>query len=231
MNEIGFDFISDLYLGPNSEFNWEDKATSLYCIVAGNVSHDINTLMKTMATLSRYYQHIFYVPGTLEYDQLEEYVDLRTDEIVKALSFIPNVGVLHQDVVLIDGIALIGINGWANTHLNEFITDSMYRIQDAGYLAKCITKLQLHIDVKKIIVVSNAVPNKDLYFSEAPEYAKLQWDLLRTIEEYDTEKKMCTWLYGTYEKGVDTVIDDIHYINNPHPQDSPYWPKRITISM
>ena len=37
---LGFDIISDLNLSIDDTFTWEDKPTSLYCIVAGNVSND-----------------------------------------------------------------------------------------------------------------------------------------------------------------------------------------------
>ena len=35
MIDIGFDIIGDLNLEPNDSFNWEDKPTSLYCILTG----------------------------------------------------------------------------------------------------------------------------------------------------------------------------------------------------
>ena len=38
MIDIGFDVISDLNLKRNDSFNWENKATSLYCILSGNIS-------------------------------------------------------------------------------------------------------------------------------------------------------------------------------------------------
>jgi hypothetical protein len=44
--KIGFDLISDLNLSPNDSFNWENKATSLYCIIAGNPARVIKKLNK-----------------------------------------------------------------------------------------------------------------------------------------------------------------------------------------
>ena len=47
MQDIGFDIISDLNLQPDDSFNWENKATSLYCIVAGNNSSDLRTVIQS----------------------------------------------------------------------------------------------------------------------------------------------------------------------------------------
>ena len=45
----------------------------------------------------------------------------------------------------------------------------------------------------------------------------------------DTERKVKTWVFGTYNKMVDTVIDDINYVSNPKRQEQNYYAKRITI--
>ena len=102
----GFDVISDLHLIPNEEFNWEGKATSLYCIIAGNISHDIPTIIKTLSILSRYYQGVFYALGALEYQDVDvSDVYVKTKQLLHACSRIKNVAVLHQNVVIIDGVA------------------------------------------------------------------------------------------------------------------------------
>jgi hypothetical protein len=99
MQDIGFDVISDLNLSPNDSFNWEGKATSLYCLVAGNVSSDSRTIVQTLAHLARFYQGVFYVPGMLEY-QTNLSINERTDEIEEFLNRcqpIFNVAVLIAD--------------------------------------------------------------------------------------------------------------------------------------
>ena len=60
---IGFDVISDLFLTPEESFNWEGKATSLYCVIAGNISNDVKVITQTLRHLSRFYQGIFYIDG------------------------------------------------------------------------------------------------------------------------------------------------------------------------
>lgn len=230
--EIGFDVISDLYLGPDDSFNWENKATSLYCIVAGNVSSDIRTLRQTLLHLSGFYQGIFYIMGSLEYQGYQDNLDSRTLEILETVALIPNTASLFHHVVIVDGIAILGCNGWGipndeNPDLLDIKIRSA-RVDDLGYMYRSVAKLQTHLDVKRIMMVSNAVPRKELYFGEHPKF----YDAFTPLDycvKADTENKIAKWIFGTYEKSVDTVIDSVHYINNPFLKKRPYWAKRITL--
>ncbi len=106
MIDIGFDVIGDLNLKPNDSFNWENKATSLYCILSGNISSDVRTITQTLAHLSKFYQGIFYCPGSLEYDGVEN-TNERTAMVVNLSQKIPNLVILHHNIVIVDGIAII----------------------------------------------------------------------------------------------------------------------------
>ena len=232
MQEIGFDIISDLNLKPNDSFNWENKATSLYCIVAGNISADLRTVLQVLSHLSRLYQGVFYVPGILEY-QTAENIILRNEEISAICSRIPNTILLHQNVITIDGVAVMGVNGWSDAGSMDSV-DQMFRTaaryEDHRYLRSTLERLQRHLDVKKIIVVSNAVPKEDLYFGEEPMVVYDQIPLCDALT-LDTEHKVTHWVFGTYDKLVDTEINNIQYLNNPYSRKSPYWAKRLNISI
>ena len=234
MQDIGFDIITDLNLSPEDSFNWEGKATSLYCLVSGNVSTDIRTVLQTLAHLSKFYHGVFFVPGTLEY-LTSPNIEQRTDELSAIISQIPKVVMLHHNVVIIDGIAVMGANGWNDAvmldsiNTNEIEYNSA-RLQDMAYLHQSIKRLQKHLDVKKIIVMTNAIPDGDLYFGEAPDIANNQIPL-NVVLTGDTEHKVKYWVFGNYEKTTDTYLNDINYINNPYIRKSPYWPKRLTISV
>jgi len=233
MQNIGFDVISDLNLDPHDSFNWEGKATSLYCIVAGNVSSDIRTVGQTLAHLGRFYQGVFYIPGVLEYQEHDGSINQRTDELIMISEQIPNVVMLHHHVVIIDGIAIIGVNGWGTESRENGLLDLLYsaaRIDDIQYLNKSIDKLQRHLDVKKIVIVSSSVPHEDLYFGQAPELVSIQIPLNAALVS-DTEHKVKHWVFGTYDKSADTFIGDLNYINNPYMHRNPYWAKRITVSV
>ena len=232
MNTIGFDLISDLNLSPEDSFNWEGKATSLYCIIAGNISEDLRTIKQTLSHLSKFYQGIFYTLGSLEYHNISDVVK-RTNEIRKACHSVRNLAIMHHHVVVIDGIAVIGANGWyGNTTYDEETASiiEVHRNEDILYLKNTIERLQKHLDVKKIVIVSNSVPGIDLYFGEHPETVDIQLNLNIALIA-DTENKVSHWLYGTYGKVVDTNINDINYINNSSFNRNPYWAKRVAIQI
>jgi len=231
--EIGIDVISDLYLTPEESFNWENKATSLYCIVAGNVSSDARTLYQTLGHLARFYQGIFYVPGPLEYRNCVN-IPIRSKELFNLCKRIPKIAMLHQHVVILDGIAVLGCNGWSvdpdqlpNLTVEDIDTA---RYEDILYMKSSIDRLQTHLDVKKVVVVSNSVPKKELYFGEVPHYHDDQIQLDFGLSA-DTESKIVKWVFGTYEKIVDTTLSNINYVNNPYYKVKPYWAKRLSIEI
>lgn len=229
---IGFDVISDLYLKPNDILSWEGKATSLYCVIAGNISNDLRTIRQTLSHLTKHYQGVFYTPGSLEYEGVID-IDTRTEELFKITSGIRNIAFLHHHVAIIDGIAVVGVNGWyGNSVPTDLITEEkieLHRHEDIGYLKNTLEKLQRHLDVTKIMVVSNSVPNSDLFFGEEPDYIVTQLPVNVALMA-DTEFKVTHWVYGTYKKTVDTKINGINYVNNGCFGRQPYWPSRITIS-
>lgn len=232
MQEIGFDIISDLNLKPDDSFNWENKATSLYCIVAGNISTNLRTVIQVLLHLSSKYQGVFFVPGKLEYETADNFAR-RTEELSSIAQGIPNLVMLYQNVIVVDGVAILGSNGWGNIgssldSRNLAMTSAKY--EDFTYLVKCLGKLQKHLDVKKIVVVTSAVPNEELYFGEKPDDVVDQIPL-NEILSADTEKKVTHWVFGTYNKPVDTAINDIQYLSNPYTAYGPYWAKRLALSV
>jgi hypothetical protein len=232
MQDIGFDIVGELYIEPNDSFNWENKATSLYCIVTGNISSDTRTLMQVLVHLSKYYQGVFFVPGSLEYKNTDD-IATRTDEIAHLCSHISNVILLHQTIIVVDGVGVVGINGWSNAGSIDTVSEMMRtaaRYEDAKYLTATLGKLQRHLDVKKIVVITNAVPKEELYFGEEPITVYDQTPLTNILD-VDTEHKVRHWVFGTYTKPVDTVLNDIQYLNNPYLGNKPYWPKRLTVSV
>jgi hypothetical protein len=229
--KIGFDVISDLNLKPNELFGWESKATSLYCIIAGNISNDLRTIHQILLHLSHFYQGVFYTAGTLEYEGTSD-IATRTSELVNICKSIRNVAYLHNHVVIIDGIAIVGSNGWFNDEntypLLTLDAIENERYQDIGYLSNAIEKLQLHLDVKKIIIVSHSAPSHELFFGEEPDLIYSMPPLKLSLIK-DLESKVTHWVYGNYDKTVDIVIDGINYVNNSYYKRNPYWAKRIEI--
>lgn len=228
--EIGFDLVSDLYLDPEDSFNWEGKSTSLYCIIAGNVSSDLRTIYQTLTHMSKFYQGIFYVPGLLEYKDCIDH-EQRTQELAKIVKKLPKVAMLYHHVVIIDGVAILGANGWSADNPNDIDMSLVKsRLDDIAYLNKSIIKLQTHLDVKKILVITACIPRRQLYFGKVPEHVDDH-----IYPDYclasDTEMKITHWVFGSTERDVDTVYNGIHYMNNPYYKKLPYWAKRINITI
>jgi len=232
--EIGFDVISDLRLSPNDNFKWNNKATSLYCIVAGNVSSDTRTIIQTLGHLSKFYLGVFYIPGSLEYQDIVD-VEYRTEELVAICDLLDNVAILFHNVVIIDGIAIVAINGWGELpedYQVENIQKLHEREDDYLYLIKSVEKLQRHLDVKKIVVVSSIVPKKELYFGQEPNtnLSPMVPKFFNCLQE-DTEHKVSHWVFGTYENIVDVTLDNINYVNNSYYDRKNYWAKRILVKI
>lgn len=229
---FSFDIISDLNLSENDIFDWEGKPTSLYCVLAGNISNDLHVLYKTVKHLSKLYQGVFYIDGTIENSQIEDKVRV-VDEISKMFVSIKNAVYLHNNVVVVDGVALVGVNGWYGNHAvtdQDNITLRINRYDDLAYLQKTIEKLQLHIDVKQIVIISNSIPSLDLYFGEKPDIDPNEINLNYVLEA-DTESKVTTWVFGTHKKIVDTKINGVNYFNNPCYNKIPYYPKRVNLDI
>lgn len=232
--KIGFDVISDLNLDAEDDFDWEGKPTSLYLIIAGNISDDLRKIHQTLNHLSKLYQGIFYIGGSLEHESMH-FVKNRNDELARLCKSFPNVAYLFKHVVIINGVAILGANGWYGNKI-DFLDDleklhlHAQNLEDGQYLTLSLEKLQLHLDVKKIILVTNSPPAPELFFGEAPysvsEYFTPQHSLMN-----DTEKKVSHWVYGSYHKNVDTIFDNITYINNSCYNQSPYWPKRFEVEI
>ena len=244
MIDIGFDVIGDLNLEPNDSFNWHDKPTSLYCILTGNISSDMRTVTQTLVHLSQQYQGVFFVPGTLEYATVTDGdINKRTSQLVSLAQKVPNIVILHHNIVIVDGVAVIGSNCWETAHepgTSISIDDlkfNQYRLDDMGFLHKTIEKLQRHLDVKKMIIVTNGVPNENCYFGEAPDYVATQTPL-DTVLNADSESKVTHWVYGSYNKPVEATLilprkNDIQAVSNPIEGKNvkQFNPKRVTISV
>jgi hypothetical protein len=230
--DIGFDIIGDLNLSPNDSFNWENKATGLYCLITGNISNDLRTIYQTLLHLSRFYHAILYTPGYLEYTNVRDH-KIRTLELGKLCSSMKNITFMHHHVVILENIGIIGANGWYGVKSQDAELNRTYeylRYEDVSYLSSTLEKITLHLDVKKVIVMSHSVPNYRLYFGEQPKET-MDNISLSTALETDTQNKVCYWIYGSYEKHVDVTMNNIRYINNSYYKRNPYYAKNFVVSI
>ena len=247
---LAFDLISDLHVETwNGEFNWEYQATSPVCIVAGDVACDHDVLVRTLKHLGKCYQAVFYIDGNDEHLSSLDDLGHSYSELSRRLRRIPNVVYLQDNVVVVDGVAIFGTNGWwgfdfdlgidpeqvaqwyqEKYHLNETATKGIARMSntDATYMISSVAKMQTHKDVKKIVMVTHTVPDPALIAHDIELEGHMQFNtmgnrLMMQAMAADTENKLHTWCFGHYHGPVDQTRSGIRFVNNCRGRgDTPY---------
>ena len=242
---IAFDLISDLHLETWPEkFDWTNQATSPICVVAGDLARDHKTVQETLKHLAGCYAAVFYIDGNDEHRHRLNNLGNSYRSLAKAVGRIDRVTYLQDNVVVVDGVAILGTNGWWGFDLDETIgkEESMAWMKnhyeqhipdvtvdpevihdcartDTAYLINSIQRLQTHKDVKKIVIVTHTVPDAelishDISLAGTPQFNTMGNRLMRLVHSNDTEHKIDTWCFGHYHGSVDRVINDIRYVNN-----------------
>lgn len=231
--QFSVDLISDLNLRRSDIFDWTGKPTSLFCVIAGGISDDVEVIKNTLEHLSNIYRGVFYIDGSLEHQNLGDRRH-RIEELQSICKSMRNVIYLHNHVVILNNMAFVAINGWYKNNPNISDLDDCrlvedYRIEDIGYLSRTIKSLQHHNDAKKIILISSCVPDHYLLYEKeenATIISKVEPSFTLVL---DTENKITHWMYGGSELSTDVEIDGKRYTNNPKLGHEPYWPKRVII--
>jgi predicted phosphohydrolase len=240
-----FDLISDLHLETwDEELNFSGQATSPVCVVAGDISRDHTLVKKFLKHVSECYAAVFYIDGNDEHRFQLGDLGASYSKLNQAIRRIPRVTYLQDNVVVIDGVAILGTNGWWGFDLDEnldlegskqwmkdryearhpeVVVDTQM-IQDASrtdaaYLVSSIQRLQTHQDVKKIVIVTHTVPEAELIKHDidlAHNYAFncMGNRLMHLVHTNDTERKIHTWCFGHYHGTVDRMLNGIRYVNN-----------------
>jgi predicted phosphodiesterase len=248
--QFAFDLISDLHIETWPEsFDWTAQATSPVCIVAGDVCRDQALLLKTLKHLGTCYRAVFYIDGNDEHKDHITRLDSSYQYLSKQIERIPNVVYLQDNVVVIDGVAIVGTSGWWAFDFDSAIdsADSMtwyterhglgietaqsiaqMSVGDALYMSASIKRLQTHPDVKKIIMVTHTVPDPalvshDIDLSGTPRMNTTGNRYMMQALAADTEKKIHTWCFGHYHGSVDQVRSGVRFVNNCRGRgDTPY---------
>lgn len=228
---LAIDFISDLNLDHDSEFDWDGKSTSLFCVVGGGISHSIDKVKEVLDHLSKHYRGVFYIDGALEHDLISDYNDT-VDRIKKICDDINNVVYLHNHVVVLNGVAFVACNGWFRNNPNVQTFDdislvSELKMEDIGYLSNTIKNLQSHTEAKKIIAITSSIPAEEFLYNSEHELVDKVDPAIALIT--DSGNKVKNWLFGGSDLTVDIKINDRRYVNNPVIKGQPYWPKRIEV--
>lgn len=249
MMQISFDLISDLHVETWPEFDWQYRATSPYCVVAGDVASDNKILRQTLKHLGQNYQAVFYIDGNAEHRH--HYGDLKHSYafLNKTINRISNVVFLRSNVIIMNGVAIVAVNGWWCYDFDVYVDykrsqdwfEDRYQLEfgaanrfkelghtDAAYLISTIKKLQTHQDVKRIVVVSHSVPFADLVSHDIDLVDTERMNiignkyLMMALDE-DSEKKISTWCFGHYHGAVDRTIRNVRFVNNCRGRPNTKW--------
>jgi UDP-2,3-diacylglucosamine pyrophosphatase LpxH len=259
--EFSFDLISDLHVETWDNFDWTGQATSPYCVIAGDVSQDRRRLVETLKHLGNCYQGVFFIDGNDEHRNYLEHLGQSYYELSKYVDKFKNVVFMQDNVVIVNGVAFVACNGWYSFSLNPKIdfnqtvswfnarygvsasvagTIASMALTDAAYLRNSIRKLQMHQDVKAIVIVTHTVPapwlvEHDLELEDHYRFNTTGNEHLQIALDEDSENKIKVWCFGHYHRGIDRQFKNVRYVNNcrgrgntPWSQ-SVYYPKRITI--
>ena len=258
---FAFDLISDLHVDDQPDFDWSHQATSSVCIVAGDVARDRGLLKKTLTNLGRNYQAVFYIDGNDEHHGNLARLEQSYQDLSRDLDDIPNVTYLQDQVVIINGVAILGTNGWYTYDWTDRYSieetkmgvEDYYGIDraatnhieiaavtDAKYLEASVARLQTHVDVKDIIIVTHFVPHGK-FLEHDPEMIG-SYRINSSVNSVmpmclssDTEHKIKTWCFGHYHWPLDHHINDVRYVCNPRGRlnspwhRDPYYPVRVEI--
>lgn len=246
---FAFDLISDLHVETWDDFVWAGQATSPYCVVAGDIARDREIVLNTLRHLGQCYQAVFYVDGNDEHRYY--YSDLNTSyaDLVRQIRRIPNVVFLQDNVVVVDGVAIVGTNGWWGFDFDPSIdaeqTSLWFQDQcqvsvqvaktvgrlaatDATYMVSSIRRLQTHGDVQKIICVTHTVPNSslishDIGLADSLRFNTMGNGFMMQALAADTEKKLHTWCFGHYHGSVDQIRQGVRFVNNCRGRGDTEW--------
>lgn len=246
---FAFDLISDLHVESWPSFDWTHQPTAPYCVVAGDVSRDHDLVAKTLKHLSECYAGVFYIDGNDEHRHHLEDLGSSYKNLKNQINDIDGLVYLQDNVVIINGVAIIATNGWWSydfdpvvsyeesqawyqdyTNSSQSAADSITGIayNDAAYLTNSIKKLQTHQEVKRIVVVSHTLPSAwlcshDIDLSDQPRFNCMGNPHLQLALDEDTENKIGVWAFGHYHRPVDREFAGIRYVSNPRGRGDTPW--------
>lgn len=238
---VAFDLISDLHIERwDNNIDFTGMATSPYCIIAGDIAKDRQILIQTLKHLGQCYQAVFYIDGNEEHRNNLEDLNTSYRTLAAQISKIPNVVYLQDNVVVVDGVAILGTNGWWGFDFDLSVdptqsalwwqekaacsSDAVKAVAkmstgDATYLVSSVRRLQAHKDVKKIVMVTHTVPLPELIHHDIDLEGKMLFNCMgnaymdQTIMA-DSNNKIHTWCFGHYHGSVDQFHHGIRFVNN-----------------
>ena len=247
---FAFDLISDLHVETWDTFDWTGQATSPYCVVAGDVARDRQRLLDALTHLGQCYPGgVFYVDGNEEHKNYLDDLGASYQALAQDIDAIPNVVYMQDNVVIVNGVALLGTNAWWTYDFDpkinvdasiQYIQDHFgidssaatnimgVAYNDAAYMINSVRKLQTHKEVGAIVIVSHTVPAPWIISHDPDLVGDWRYNgmgnshITRAIDE-DTEDKIKMWCFGHYHRPVNQQLGGIEYISNPRGRGDTPW--------
>ena len=242
-----FDLVSDLHVDVHEPWTWEPQ--SQICVVAGDVAQDIPTLTQTLTTLGQQYDTVLYIDGNDEHRHDLHDLSGNFTRLAQAIAPIPNVVYLQDQMVILNDVAFVAANGWWSFDLDpKWSMDQTQQavarhynvpvehcdqmlvtaVSDARYLAASVRRLQVHLDVRRIVMITHTVPRAELIQDDPDITGNYRINTtvnpwMREVLTQDTENKIGAWCFGHYHCQVDQVIQGIRYVSNPRGRYRTAW--------
>lgn len=89
-----------------------DGRSNDWLVLAGGVSHHKEKLVECLRYLSKFYSHVFFVFGNVDFRLKGEDYNNYIDSVLKELEGYENVHILHNRVVDVDGFKVAGSSAW-----------------------------------------------------------------------------------------------------------------------
>ena len=228
--QFSVDLIGDLHLTKQDTFDLTGLQTSLYCVVAGNISDDLSVVERTLEHLGGMYRGVFYIDGGLEHQETKACLSV-VDHLTVVCKKLTNVIYLYNHVVIMNGLGFMAVNGWYNNNphlrsLRDILDADTFRDEEIAYLAKTIKSLQHKEEVKQLIMISASVPSDTLLYHTDQVQDRVE-PILGLVA--DREEKITHWLYGGTSLASDRDIGNRRFVNHPRVPGVPYYPKRIVL--
>ena len=250
---FAFDLISDLHVETWPNFDWTYQATAPYCIVAGDIGRDIEMVRDTLTHLGQCYKGVFYIDGNDEHRYSLDDLGRSYAVLNRAIDNIPNVVYMQDNVVIINGVAILATNGWwgfdfdpaldydqaqewckDRYNLTQSTIEQMTAISytDTAYMSNSIRKLQTHKDVRAIVCVTHTVPvpelvKYDLEIVDTWRFNTMGNRHMQVALDEDTENKIKVWCFGHYHRPVDQLWAGVRYVSNCRGRGDTDWKQPV----
>ena len=211
-------YVSDLHLEWNKvDYQKLVKPVAPFLALAGDIcppSHP--ALAPFLEHVSNNFEHVFYVPGNHEYDNLTGItMEDQNDSLVKACAAHPNIHFLNrQSYKLTDlNVAIVGATLWSPTFTSQSLKnaealnykDRVFLTNMCDYYARTGTQ---------VVMLSHFLPSSELILEKYKNYPNKHRFYSNCDDLIGTPVR--AWIYGHSHSASRHIINDVQCVLNPY---------------